>query len=129
MEGLSLLQNTLLKDAYFCVALKKESMAYVPFQWEGTLYKFLCQAPLIFTKILKVAIPLLRRPQIRVIIYLDDMLLMSQTLEELLMSRDTVIFLLTQLGFVINLKKSILSIAQQIELLGLEILRLVILYK
>ena len=56
------------------------------------------------------------------IIYLDDMLLMSQTLEELLMSRDTIIFLLTQLGFVIYLKKSILVPVQQIEILGLEIL-------
>ena len=67
-------------------------------------------------------ISLLRRLQIRVIIYLDDMLLMSQTLEELLMSRDTIIFLLTQLGFVINLKKSILVAVQQIEFLGFEIL-------
>ena len=58
--------------------------------------------------------------QIRVIIYLDNMLLMSQTLEELLMSRDTIIFLPTQLGFVINLKKSVLVPIQQIEILGLE---------
>ena len=49
-------------------------------------------APLIFTKILKVPISLLRRVEICVIIYLDDMLLMSQTLEELSMSRDTKFF-------------------------------------
>ena len=48
------------------------------------------------------------------------MLFMSQTLEELLMSRDTIMFLLTQLGFVINLKKSILVPVQQIKFLGLE---------
>ena len=56
-----------------------------------------------------------------VIIYFDDMLLMSQTIEELLISRDTVIFLLTHLGFVINLKKSMLNPVQKIEFLGLEI--------
>ena len=72
-----------LKNIYFCVPLKKESRKYVRFQWEGTLYEFLClcfglgPAPLIFTKILKIPISLLRRLQIRVIIYLDDMLLMS----------------------------------------------------
>ena len=57
------------------------------------------------------------------IIYLGDMLLMLQTLalEELLMSRNTMIFLLTQLGFVINLKKSVLLPVQQIEFLGLKI--------
>ena len=63
----------------------------------------------------------LRRLENSVIIYLDDMLLMSLTLEELFMSRDTIIFLLTQLGFIINLKKSILVLVQQIEFLGFEI--------
>ena len=116
-----------LKYIYFYIPLKKESRKYVQFQWEATLYEFFClcfglgSAPLIFTKILKVPVFLLSRFQIRVIIYLDNMLLMSQTLEELLMSRDTIIFLLTQLEFVINLKKSILVLVQQIEFLGLEI--------
>ena len=83
-----------LKDTYFGVPLKRESRKYVRFQWEGTLYEFLClcfglgPASLIFTKILKIPILLLKRLQIRVIIYLDDMLLMSQTIEELLISRD-----------------------------------------
>ena len=89
-----------LKDAYFCAPLKTESRKYVQLHWEGTApgpASGLGPAPLIFTQILKVPIFLLRRLQIRVIIYLDDILLMSQTLEELLMSRDTIIFLLTQL--------------------------------
>ena len=125
MEGMNLLQNMLQKGDYmckvdlkvncFCVSLKKESRKYVRFQWQETLYKFLflCfgldPARLIFTKILKVPNSPLRRIQIRVIIYLDEMLLMSQTLEVLLMRRDTIIFLLTQLGFVISLKKVCLS--------------------
>ena len=133
MEGLNLLQNMLqtgeymckldLKDAYFCVPLKTESRKYVRFQWEETLYEHLClgfglgPAPLIFTEILKVPISLLKWLQIRVIIYLDDMLVMSQILEELLMSGDTITFLLTQLGFVINLKNSILAPVQQINFL------------
>ena len=36
------------------------------------------------------------------------MLLMLRTLGKLLISRDAIGFLLTQLGFVINLKKSVL---------------------
>ena len=105
------------KKCLLLCSSKKESRKYVWLQWEGTLtlYEFLCLcfglglAPLIFTKILKVPNSLLRRLQVRVIMYLDDMLLMSQTLEELrLMSRDKIIFLLTQLGFAINWKKSIL---------------------
>ena len=51
----------------------------------------------------------------------DNMLLTPQTLEELLMSGDAIIFVLIQLGFVISLKKSILASVQKIEFLGLEI--------
>ena len=79
------------------------------------------QAPLIFTKILKIPIFLMRKVQIGVIIYLDNMLLTPQTLEELLMSGDAIIFVLIQLGFVISLKKSILASVQKLEFLGLEI--------
>ena len=49
------------------------------------------------------------------------MLLISQTVDEILMARDTLIFLFQHLGFVINIKKSILQPVQEIELLGLQI--------
>ena len=75
----------------------------------------------IFTKLLKIPIAVLRRIQIRIIIYLDDMLLMSQTVNSLVIPRNTLIFLLQSLGFVINLQRSILVPLQKIEFLGLEI--------
>ena len=40
------------------------------------------------------------------IIFLNNMLLMGKTVEETKINRDTVVFLLQNLGFVINLKKS-----------------------
>ena len=49
------------------------------------------------------------------------MLLMSQTINGLKAARDTLIFLLQSLGFVINLQKSVLVPLQKIEFLGLEI--------
>ena len=49
------------------------------------------------------------------------MLLISNCLEEILMSRDTVIFLLKHLGFVMNSKRSVLIQVQEIEFLGLKI--------
>ena len=55
------------------------------------------------------------------VIYLDDMLLISEKPEELLMGKDAITFLLTQLGSVINLKKSIVVPVQQIEFLDLKI--------
>ena len=52
---------------------------------------------------------------------MGDMLLMSQTVEGLNMAKDTLIFFSQQLGFIINLKKSVLSATQELELLSLEI--------
>ena len=46
---------------------------------------------------------------------------MTKTTQGLNMASDTLIFLLQQLRFIINLKKSLLSATQKIEFLGLEI--------
>ena len=137
MEGLSLLKELLskgdylckldLKDAYFTVALHKLSRKYVRVPWRGNLYEFLClcfglgPAPRIFTKLMKIPIALMRRLNVRLIIYLDDMLLMGSSLEEIMMARDTLIFILLHLGFVINFQKSILTPCHQIQFLGVEI--------
>ena len=119
MEGLFLLKEMLLpgdkmckidlKDAYFAIPLSVKSRKYVRFQWKGLLYEFCClcfglsPAPLVFTKLLKVPMSLLRKLNVRIIIYLDDMLLMASSLEDLLMARDTLIFILQHLGFLINI--------------------------
>ena len=120
--------KTDLKDACFTVPLDKSCHHLVKMSWEGNLYEFLClcmfwsrTSPRVFTKILKVPISLLRCLNIRVLIYLDDILLMSQSIERLLVARDTVIFLLQHVGFVINFKKSVMEPVQTIEYLGLVI--------
>ena len=64
---------------------------------------------------------ILRSINIKIIIYLGNMLLIGRSLEEIVMSRDTVIVLLQHLRFVINWKKSVLTPVQKIEFLGLEI--------
>ena len=66
------------------------------------LYFRLGPAPRICTKLLKIAIPILCRINIRMIIYFHDRLLTGHSIEEISMCRDTVIFLLQHLGFVIN---------------------------
>ena len=71
--------------------------------------------------IYKVPIFLLRKINIRVIKYLSDVLILSQAIQEAHISRDTVIYLLQNLGFIINIKKSILHPWQKIEFLGMEI--------
>ena len=71
-----------MKDAYFSVPLHRNCREKGRFQWSGKFDEFLCLcfclglAPRIFAKILKVPISLLRRLNIRIAIYLDDMLLL-----------------------------------------------------
>ena len=89
-----------LRDAYFCVPLSQDDRKRVMFRWEGTLYQFLCQCfgleptPYVLTKLLKISMALLRRIGIRIVIYLDDMLIIGRTREETIALRDTVILLL-----------------------------------
>ena len=71
-----------LKDAYISVPMYLESLR---FAWSGNLFEFLClcfglgPVPRIFSKLLKVPIALLTRLNIRLVIYLNDILLMGRT--------------------------------------------------
>ena len=110
-----------LKDTYFSVPMYMSSRKCVRLAWPRNLYEFLwlCfeleSVSRIFSKLLKVPIASLWWLNIPLMIYLDDILLMGTTLKEILMSRDALIFLLQHLVFVINLKKSVLKLCQQIE--------------
>ena len=66
-----------------------------------------------------IPISLLRKINIRMIIYLDVMLILSNAILEAHISQ--VMYLLQNLGFVINIKKSILRPCQKIDILGKEI--------
>ena len=113
--------NLDMKDSHFSVALHRNCRDKVRFQWSGKLYEFLClcfgsgPAPRIFIKILKVSISPIRRLNIRIVIYLDNMLLLGRSIKEVLIAAGTAIFLLQHLEFVIDLKKSILTPQQKIE--------------
>ena len=52
-------------------------------------------------------------------ILLDNFLILGKTLEEAILNRDAVIYLLKNLGYVINLKKSLFHPIQRIEFLGM----------
>ena len=95
-----------LKDAYFYVPLNKQSRKYVRFEWEGSLYESIClysglgPSPKLLTKLIKRPVSILRKLYLRIIVYLDDFLILGKTLEEKILRRDTVIYLLQNLGFV-----------------------------
>ena len=113
-----------LKDAYLTVPMHPSTAKYLRFQWKGTVYEFtslpfrLAPAPLVFTKLMKPVVSLLRKWGIRILLYLDDMLIMAKSPELLKQHLQVVTTLLAQLGFVLNLKKCVTSPTQIIEFLG-----------
>ena len=54
-----------------------------------------------------------------IIIYIDDILITGRRKKEVESTRDTFIYLLQYLGFLLNLKKSVLQPCEEIEYLGL----------
>ena len=113
-----------MKDAYFMVPMAKEDRHFLKFHWEDKFYQFNClpfglsSAPWVFTKTTRPVVATLQELGLRLIIYIYDILVMAET-ETLLTDHITaVIYLLENLGFVINHSKSELTPTQEIEFLG-----------
>ena len=116
-----------LKDAYQTFPIAKKSRIYLRFLWRGRLYQFTClpfslrSSPRIFTKVLKPLLVYLRALGVRLLVYLDDILIMAATPELCLEHTQLTWQLLTDLGFLGNLKKSVLTPKQQAEYLGFSV--------
>ena len=145
MEGLYMVQDLIerdyylckidLKDAYLTIPVNQNDQKFLRFIWKGNLFQFqtlpfgLASAPRIFTKLLKPVVGLLRRLGMKLIIYLDDILILAKTKEQLVQSRNTTLFLLQMLGFKINWEKSKLKPVHNISFLGFEINSATMLFK
>jgi hypothetical protein len=135
MEGISSLQELIrrddffvkidLKDAYLTVPVHPEDRKFFRILWGGVLYQFRClafglsSAPWIFTKILKPIVNFLRRQGLRLIIYLDDILILNSNAEGAGRDYLFAVSILEKCGFLINLEKSVGTPEQVIEYLGL----------
>ena len=133
MEGLHTLPDLIqsqnwmikmdLKDAFLQIPVCQEHQ-HLQFQWNATIYQFNClpfgltSAPRVFTKVLKPVVGTLRRMGICLIVYLDDILIMHQSKEELMQLTPLICRFFTGLGWVVNLKKSHLTPEQSVEFLG-----------
>ncbi|XP_064467818.1 uncharacterized protein LOC135378673 [Ornithodoros turicata] len=117
-----------LKDAYLSVPIAKRDRPWLCFLHQGRCYQWnvlpfgLCSAPRVFTKIMKPIVAHLRSQGIRLVIFLDDILLMDQSPGRLRSSMQIVVNLLHSLGFVINQTKSHLTPTRTLTFLGFEIM-------
>ena len=95
MEGIHMLKDLLragdwmakidLKDAYFMIPIAQEDREFLKFQWKDRSYQFNClpfglfSAPWVFTKTTRPVVVALREVGVRLIIYIDDILVMAET--------------------------------------------------
>ena len=113
-----------LKDAYFSIPIFKPHRKFLRFKWSDQTYKFTCLpfgyslAPTVFTKVLKSVISYLRANGYKIVIFLDDILLIGSSVEECLSQLSSLRVLLESLGFVINVNKSQLIPVTRILYLG-----------
>ena len=133
MEGIQSLRDIILPvdfmieldlmDAYFSIPIHPSHWKYLNFRWKHKAFQFTClasglsSAPRIFTKVMKPVITYLRSLGIRMVVYLDDMLILAQTKEELLKWRSIVLDLLENLGVLINYDKLELEPTQSLMFL------------
>ena len=75
-----------LKDAYLSVHVHESSQKYLCFQWRNKRFAFqglpfgLNTAPRVFTKLIKPIAAYLRKRGIRIIVYIDDFLILGSSI-------------------------------------------------
>jgi hypothetical protein len=81
----------------------------------------LVSAPRVFTKLLKRIVGFLRKQGLRLVVYLDDILIIGHSEESTREAVKLVVNFFESLGFVIQGEKSILEPSQVLEYIGLVI--------
>ena len=113
-----------LKDAYFSVPIFQPHRRYLRFLWNFKRYEFTCLpfgyslAPRVFTKLFKPIIAYFRFLGFRVVIFIDDLILIASSYHECLQQLEILKSTLCELGFTVNVEKSQLVPVNEILYLG-----------
>lgn len=113
-----------LKDAYFLLPINIEYKKYLRFTFHDKLYEFnvlpfgLNTAPLVFTKLMKPVMCLLRSLGYISSIYLDDLCLIAESYKRCQENVRQTVCILESLGFIINYEKSVLAPNTKCKYLG-----------
>ena len=113
-----------LRDVYFTVPVWVNHQKYLRFLWKGTMWEFAClpfglaSAPRDFTKLMKPVVGMLCKMGVRLTVYLDDILIMAESIQLANQHAQLVFGTLDNLGFVVNHEKSVMIPSSQMEFLG-----------
>ena len=116
-----------MKDAYFHVPIHPKSRPYLRFVFNNRVFQFralcfgLSTAPQVFTCILAPLGKIVHLAGFRIVLYLDDWLVIASTKEELLRAKQFILNLTQELGIIINKEKSMMEPSQVITYLGVKI--------
>ena len=116
-----------LKDAYFHLGVHPSLRPYLHLEVQGKIFEFqaacfgLSTLPQIWTQIMKTFLKKWRRENFLVFIYLDDILLLAPTPEQVRVQFRVMLRDLDDAGMMVNEKKSILQPTQKIQHLGFQI--------
>lgn len=134
MEGLPVVRSLIqpndymmkldLKDAYYSVPIHPDRRRFLRFVFNGKTFEFQClpfglrSAPRAFTRLMTPIIAHIRSLGIRIVIFLDDILILHQSPSVLRSIFKKIVTLLERLGFLINLNKCSQHPSQQLIFLG-----------
>ena len=137
MEGLKDICRLAEKDSYICVCDIRDSYSHVyvrpryqsllSFNWKEKTYKMtslpngLKSSPFIFSMIGRQLAGHLRAQGVKLVIYIDDIIIIGKTKHQCKQFRDLVLDTLSKCGFLVNYKKSQLEPSKLAEALGFAI--------
>lgn len=113
-----------LRDAYYSVPIHESSRRFLKFKWNGELWQFkvlpngLSTAPRLFTKLMKPVFATLRMQGHMVLGYIDDTIIIGNSLTETERAIAATKSILEELGFTVHPQKSVLKPTREIAYLG-----------
>ena len=137
MEGLHTVRDLLrrrdymakvdLSDYFFHLPIKPEDRQYFRFMWQGKKYQCtampfgLAPAPRLATKILQPVVRHLRSMGVRLVVYIDDILVLARSQDECLRHTQLLVDTLHHFGFGVHPDKIQAVPTRSIEFLGIQV--------
>uniref|UniRef100_A0A1X7TS08 Reverse transcriptase domain-containing protein n=1 Tax=Amphimedon queenslandica TaxID=400682 RepID=A0A1X7TS08_AMPQE len=114
-----------LKDKYFTIPIHQSDRQFLRFSTGSQDIQFNCLpfglscAPWVFTKTLKPVLTLLKKLEVRLVAYIDDIQVLAETVEKAQDHTQALIYLLENLAYIVHPLKSVRQPIQEIEFLGM----------